>query len=203
MAKRVRVLVPFTAPHLGAGAGDVVELDDAEADALIATGNAEDAGTARVGPYTEPDAVDPVMVSTTIEEGNHPPFEPLPVHAKTEPASDEIRAMGASEGGNNPYPEPLEVGSEPVAVTEEARDQLDSVGHHPPFEPLPVAGEDEQVPATDKTGNANPEAVDERIGADYDGMKVAELRAEIRRRGVVTKATKKDALIRALKRDDG
>jgi hypothetical protein len=199
---RVRVLTPFMAPNLGA-AGDVVELNDSQAKSLIAVGVVEDAGTAKLGPYVEPDAVAGEPVSTLAEDGAHPYPEPLPVHAKTEPASDEIRALGASEGGANPYPDPLPVGSGPYGPEEGVREATESDGAHPPFEPLPVAGEDEQVPATDQKGNANPEAVDEPIGGDdYDTMKVADLKAAAKALGVDATG-KKATLVRRLRKARG
>jgi outer membrane biosynthesis protein TonB len=92
MAKtKVRVLIPYAVPHLGAGAGDVQELDKGEADALIAAGFVEDAGSAKVGPF------DKVAPGEAVF--------PEPARGKTQPAeAPSTEAVGHSEKDFEPLP---------------------------------------------------------------------------------------------------
>ena len=169
----VRVLAPFMVPHLGAGAGDVIEVDESEAKDLEAGGAVE---------LTD----DPTGTFQVASDGPKP--TPLPVHSGPyDPPEGAKEMLDAGEGGNTPPAEPLPVGSGPYEAPEAAKEQLDAgPGAEPvPFEPLPVADESETVEATDATGNANPAAVDEQIGGpDPDEMTVADLRAELEARGL-------------------
>lgn len=194
--KKVRVLVPYQARYLNAGAGDVVEIDSAQADGLIASGIVEAAPNADVGPYEEP-ATTPVP-------------EPLPVGAGPYEAPESAKAqLDVGEGGNTPPSEPLPVGSGPYEAPEAAKAQLDvgEGGANPPAEPL--VSDEEPIRPTDEKGQpvANiSEATEDVLPADtalrdYEGWKVPELKAELAVRGLEV-GGKKAELVKRLKADD-
>jgi hypothetical protein len=129
MAKtKVRVLVPGSVAHLGAAAGDVVEVEKSEADAMVAIGVVEQT-TDAVGTFdkTPPGAAvfpepargetktAPTANSTEAVGHSEKDFEPLPVAKPSEVIEPEADPDAAV---TNPVDEPKPT---PKAVDEVAK----------------------------------------------------------------------------------